>query len=36
MENFSYQYLKRYLKSRDIELFEVKEFRIEKGQFVAY
>ena len=25
MENFSYQYLKRYLKSQGIELFEVKE-----------
>ncbi len=24
MENFSYQYLRRYLKSHDIELFEVK------------
>ena len=36
MENFSYQYLKRYLKAQNIELFEVKEFRIEKGQFVAY
>ncbi len=35
MENFSYSYLKRYLKEQGIELFEVKEFRIEKGQFIA-
>lgn len=36
MENFSYSYLKKFLKENDIELFEVKEFRIEKGQFIAY
>ena len=36
MENFSYQYLKKFLKEQNIELFEVKEFKIEKGQFMAY
>ena len=35
MENFSYSYLERYLKEQGIELFEVREFRIEKGQFIA-
>ena len=36
MENFSYSYLQRYLKEQGIELYEVKEFRIEKGKFIAY
>lgn len=36
MENFSYSYLERYLKQQGIELYEVKEFRIEKGKFIAY
>lgn len=36
MENFSYSYLERFLKENDIELYEVKEFRIEKGYFIAY
>lgn len=36
MENFSYSYLERFLKEQNIELYEVKEFRIEKGQFIAY
>ena len=36
MENFSYSYLERYLKEQGIELYEVKEFRIEKGKFIAY
>ena len=35
MENFSYSYLERYLKQQGIELYEVKEFRIEKGKFIA-
>ena len=35
MENFSYSYLERYLKEQNIELYEVKEFRIDKGKFVA-
>lgn len=36
MENFSYSYLEKYLKQQGIELYEVKEFRIDKGRFVAY
>lgn len=36
MENFSYSYLEKYLKQQGIELYEVKEFRIEKGKFIAY
>lgn len=36
MENFSYSYLERFLKEKDIQLFEVKEFRIDKGYFIAY
>lgn len=36
MENFSYSYLEKYLKQQGIELYEVKEFRIDKGQFIAY
>ena len=36
MENFSYSYLEKYLKEQGIELYEVKEFRIDKGQFIAY
>ena len=35
MENFSYSYLERYLKEQGIELYEVKEFRIDKGKFIA-
>ena len=35
MENFSYSYLERYLKQQDIELYEVREFRIDKGKFIA-
>ena len=35
MENFSYSYLEKYLKQQGIELYEVKEFRIEKGKFIA-
>ena len=35
MENFSYSYLEKYLKGQGIELYEVKEFRIDKGKFIA-
>ena len=35
MENFSYSYLERFLKEKNIELYEVKDFRIEKGFFIA-
>ena len=31
MENFSYSYLEKYLKSQGIELYEVKEFRIDEN-----
>jgi coenzyme F420 hydrogenase subunit beta len=36
MENFSYTYLQEFLKDQNIEMDEVKEFRVEKGQFWAY
>lgn len=36
MENFSYSYLERFLEENGIKLFEVKEFRIDKGYFIAY
>lgn len=36
MENFSYSYLEKFLKENNIELFEVKEFRIDKGYFIAF
>jgi len=36
MENFSYSYLQEFLKNQNIEMGEVKEFRVEKGQFWAY
>ncbi|MDL2270815.1 Coenzyme F420 hydrogenase/dehydrogenase, beta subunit C-terminal domain [Methanobrevibacter sp. OttesenSCG-928-I08] len=35
MENFSYTYLKKFLNKNNINLHDVKEFRIEKGQFIA-
>lgn len=35
MENFSYSYLEKFLNENNIELYEVKEFRIEKGKFIA-
>lgn len=35
MENFSYSYLERFLKENNIELYEVKNFEIEKGLFTA-
>ncbi|MBX7077024.1 MAG: Coenzyme F420 hydrogenase/dehydrogenase, beta subunit C-terminal domain [Methanobacteriaceae archaeon] len=35
MENFSYAYLKDFLAENNIDMNEVKEFRIEKGQFKA-
>ncbi len=34
-ENFSYAYLKEFLAENDIDMNEVKEFRIDKGQFKA-
>lgn len=34
-ENFSYAYLKDFLSQNDIDMNEVKEFRIEKGKFIA-
>ena len=36
MENFSYSYLEKFLEEKGIKLFEVKEFRIDKGYFIAY
>lgn len=36
MENFSHNYLKKFLSENDIEMDDVKEFRVEKGQFWAY
>ncbi|MDO5849204.1 MAG: Coenzyme F420 hydrogenase/dehydrogenase, beta subunit C-terminal domain [Methanobrevibacter sp.] len=36
MENFSYSYLEKFLEERGIKLFEVKEFRIDKGYFIAF
>jgi coenzyme F420 hydrogenase subunit beta len=36
MENFSYTYLQEFLKEQNIEMGEVKEFRVEKGHFWAY
>lgn len=36
MENFSHSYLKEFLKEHDIEISDVEEFRVEKGQFWAY
>ncbi|WP_409201070.1 Coenzyme F420 hydrogenase/dehydrogenase, beta subunit C-terminal domain [Methanobrevibacter sp. DSM 116169] len=35
MENFSYSYLEKFLKENDIALFEVKDFKIENGFFIA-
>lgn len=36
MENFSYTYLAKFLKENNIEMYDVKEFRIEKGKFIVY
>ncbi|NYB52606.1 MAG: Coenzyme F420 hydrogenase/dehydrogenase, beta subunit C-terminal domain [Methanobacteriaceae archaeon] len=36
MENFSHSYLKEFLSQNEIDMDEVKEFRVEKGQFWAY
>ncbi|MGN0094266.1 MAG: Coenzyme F420 hydrogenase/dehydrogenase, beta subunit C-terminal domain [Methanobrevibacter sp.] len=36
MENYSYTYLEKFLNSNNIEMHEIKEFRIEKGQFIVY
>jgi len=36
MENFSYTYLQEFLKEHNVEMSDVKEFRVEKGQFWAY
>ena len=36
MENFSHTYLKNFLSQNNIEMDDVKEFRVEKGQFWAY
>ena len=36
MENFSYTYLQEFLREQNIEMEDVREFRVEKGQFWAY
>ncbi|BDZ72050.1 Coenzyme F420 hydrogenase/dehydrogenase, beta subunit C-terminal domain [Methanobacterium petrolearium] len=36
MENFSHTYLKTFLSQNNIKMDDVKEFRVEKGQFWAY
>lgn len=36
MENFSFSYLKEFLSQNNINMDEVGEFRVEKGQFWAY
>ncbi len=36
MENFSHSYLKEFLSQNNIEMDDVKEFRVEKGHFWAY
>ena len=36
MENYSYKYLKKFLKENNIKMYDVKEFRIEKGKFIVY
>jgi coenzyme F420 hydrogenase subunit beta len=36
MENFSHTYLKKFLSQNNVEMDDVKEFRVEKGQFWAY
>lgn len=35
MENFSYTYLEKFLKENNIELYDVKGFRIDKGYFIV-
>ncbi|WP_295722240.1 Coenzyme F420 hydrogenase/dehydrogenase, beta subunit C-terminal domain [uncultured Methanobrevibacter sp.] len=35
MENFSYTYLEKFLKQNNIEMYEIKEFRIDKGKFLV-
>lgn len=36
MENFSHSYLKEFLSQNNIDMSDVKEFRVEKGHFWAY
>lgn len=36
MENFSYTYLEKFLNEHDIEMHDVKDFRIERGMFIAF
>jgi len=36
MENFSHSYLKEFLSQNNVKIEDVKEFRVEKGQFWAY
>ena len=35
MENFSYTYLEKFLNQNNIEMYEIKEFRIDKGKFLV-
>lgn len=36
MENFSYTYLEKFLNENNIQMHDVKDFRIEKGLFIAF